>query len=96
MRKKERNQAIPGKMITKETVSFRFTKGLRRRIELAAAKRQPKLSLSEYIERAVETQLVNDEIPLQIDFRSRFAKEPKGPRVGDQFVELLLAERQES
>jgi hypothetical protein len=86
----------PGKMETKETVSFRLTKGIRKRIELATAKREPKLSLSEYIERAVEVQLANDEIPPQVDFRSRFAQPPKGPHVGDQFVELLLAEREES
>jgi hypothetical protein len=30
------------------------------------------------------------------DFAKRFARPPKGPPVGDQFVEMLLAEREES
>jgi hypothetical protein len=30
------------------------------------------------------------------DFAKRFARPPKGPRVGDQLVELLLAEREQS
>jgi hypothetical protein len=92
----EKESVRSRKMETKETVSFRLPKGMRKRIEQAAAKRQPKLNLSEYIEHAVEAQLVNDEIPAQVDFRSRFAHPPKGPHVGDQFVEMLLAEREES
>jgi len=52
--------------------------------------------MSEYVEKAVEAQLAKDAAPGALDFKKRFARPPKGPRVGDQLVRLILSEREES
>jgi hypothetical protein len=83
-------------MDIKETVTLRFKKETKRRIEQAAANVRPKLNLSEYVEKAVEAQLAKDAAPGALDFKKRFARPPKGPRVGDQLVGLILSEREES
>jgi hypothetical protein len=83
-------------MDIKETVTLRFKKETKRRIEQAAANVRPKLNLSEYVEKAVEAQLARDAAPGALDFKKRFARPPKGPRVGDQLVGLILSEREES
>jgi hypothetical protein len=48
------------KMETKETVTFRLTKGVRRRMDLATI--QTGYNLSEYAELAIENQLKKDKI----------------------------------
>jgi hypothetical protein len=83
-------------MDVKETVTLRFKKETKRRIEQAAANVRPKLNMSEYVEKAVEAQLAKDAAPGALDFKKRFARPPKGPRVGDQLVGLILSEREES
>lgn len=45
-------------------VTFRLTKGVKRRLERVAAQR--KLNLSEYVERAIEAQLAYDQIPAKL------------------------------
>jgi hypothetical protein len=49
------------KMETKETVTFRLTKGLKQRMDLATIVKS--LNLSEYAELAIENQLKKDRIP---------------------------------
>jgi hypothetical protein len=49
------------KMDTKETVTFRLTKGLKQRMDLATIENE--LNLSEYAELAIENQLKKDKIP---------------------------------
>jgi hypothetical protein len=49
------------KMDTKETVTFRLTKGLKQRMDLATIEKE--LNLSEYAELAIENQLKKDKIP---------------------------------
>jgi hypothetical protein len=83
-------------MEIKETVTLRLKKETKRRIERAAAAARPKLNMSEYVEKAVEAQLAKDAAPGALDFKKRFARPPKGPRVGDRLVELILSEREES
>jgi hypothetical protein len=83
-------------MDIKETVTLRLKKETKRRIAKAAADARPKLNMSEYVEKAVETQLAKDAAPGAVDFKKRFARAPKGPRVGDQLVGLILSEREES
>jgi hypothetical protein len=83
-------------MDVKETVTLRFKKETKRRIEQAAAAVRPKLNMSQYVEKAVEAQLAKDAAPGALDFKKRFARPPKGPRVGDQLVGLILSEREES
>jgi hypothetical protein len=83
-------------MDIKETVTLRLKKETKRRVEQAAAEARPKLNMSEYVEKAVEAQLAKDAAPGALDFEKRFARPPKGPRVGDQLVELILSEREES
>lgn len=82
-------------MEIKQTVTLRLKKETKRRIEQAAAAARPKLNMSEYVEKAVEAQLAKDATTSTLDFKRRFAHPPKGPRVGDQLVELILAEREE-
>jgi predicted nucleic acid-binding protein len=83
-------------MDIKETVTVRLKRDVKRRIKQAAARTRPQLNMSEYVEKAVEAQLAKDAAPGSLDFKRRFARPPKGPRVGDRLVELILSEREDS
>jgi uncharacterized protein (DUF1778 family) len=80
-------------METKQTVTFRLTKGVKRRLERAAAQRD--LNLSEYVERAIEAQLAHDQIPTKPDFRAHFAKYPV-IYDGGKALQSLFQDREES
>ena len=80
-------------METKETVTFRLTKSVKRQLEQAAAQRE--LNLSEYVEEAICARLAQDRIPGKPDFRKHFAKYPLIPG-GDKVLESLFQEREES
>ena len=80
-------------METKETVTFRLTKGVKRRLEQAATQRG--LNLSQYVEGAIEARLAQDKIPGKPDFRKHFAKYPLLPG-GDEVLAALFQDREES
>jgi hypothetical protein len=80
-------------METKETVTFRLTKSVKRRLERAAAQRD--LNLSEYVEEAIEAQLARDKVPGKPDFRAHFAKYPIIDD-GGKALESLLQDREQS
>ena len=81
-------------MDSKETVTFRITKGLKARLELAA--RQAGTNMSQYTEMAIEEKLLRDNVGPIPDFRKRFGSPLKyhGPQT--DIVAVLLQEREES
>lgn len=78
---------------TKETVTFRISAATKRRIELAALKVD--LSMSEYVEQAVQARLDKEHITATPDFAGFFAKHPPAPG-GNEAMRILLADRKES
>lgn len=81
-------------MDTKETVTFRLTKSVKRRLE-RAVRRRSDVNMSQYVERAIEAQLTHDQVPEKPDFRKHFAKHPLLPG-GEEVLRSLLQEREES
>jgi hypothetical protein len=80
-------------MNTKETVTFRLTKSVKRRLKQAV--RHSDLNMSQYVEQAIEARLARDEIRDKPDFRKHFAEHPLLPG-GDRVMRSLLLEREDS
>jgi hypothetical protein len=75
----------------KVTLQLRVIASTKEILERCARARQQ--SPSEYADELLQQHFARAALP---DFAERFARPPKGPHVGDQFVELLLAERDQS
>jgi hypothetical protein len=80
-------------MKTKETVTFRLTKGIKRR--LAQAARRLDLSMSEFVEEAIVARLDQAQVPDKPDFRKHFAEHPLIDD-GGEALQSLLEEREKS
>lgn len=80
-------------METKETVTFRLTKEIKRSLERAA--RSSDLNMSEYVEEAIKDRLAISEASKKPDYRAFWAKHPLVPG-GDAVLQTLLRERDES
>ena len=81
--------------LNKKTVSIRLSEDVLAQVKKAAASGG---NLSAFIEEALKEKLsmTRNGLATKPDFRKRFAQPPKGPRVGDELVELILAERDKS
>lgn len=98
---KTKEQAEPEKQgrgrpsLGKKTVSIRLSEDVLAQVKKAAASGG---NLSAFVEEALKEKLsmTRDGLAPKPDFRKRFAQPPKGPPVGDQLVELILAEREDS